>query len=202
MWRPFDEKVPLLQERNVHVLSVAGRLAPGVELAHAQAEIDAIAERLAAAYPDSEGRDGVARETPLLALRASYETPPQRWDPLKWVMFGIIVAAVTGFAVITTASWNFGLWFTAGVALAFGLLVAVAKGLAALLKRTFPRYLPFPWRQGLANLHRPNNQTTATMLAVGLATFLLVTLYSVRHQLVQQVAEKGVLVTLDAAIEG
>ena len=29
------------------------------------------------------------------------------------------------------------------------------------------------------------------MLAVGLATFLLVTLYNVRHQLLQQVAEKG-----------
>ena len=91
----------------------------------------------------------------------------------------------------TTASWTFGLWFTAGVALAFGLLVAIAKGLAALLKKLFPAYLSFPWRQGLANLHRPNNQTTAIMLAVGLATFLLVTLYNVRHQLVQQVAEKG-----------
>jgi putative ABC transport system permease protein len=129
--------------------------------------------------------------SPLLALRASYEAAPRRWDPLSWAIFGIIVAVVTLFAVFTTASWTFGLWFTAGVALVFGLLVAVAKGLAALLKRMFPRYLPFPWRQGLANLHRPNNQTTATMLAVGLATFLLVTLYSVRHQLVQQVAEKG-----------
>jgi putative ABC transport system permease protein len=127
---------------------------------------------------------------PLLALRASYEDVQLR-DPLLWILYGLIVLTVTGFAVRTTGSWLFGLWFTAGVALAFGLLVAIAKSLAALLKKTFPSYLPFPWRQGLANLHRPNNQTTALMLAVGLATFLLVALYNVRHQLVAQVAMKG-----------
>ena len=129
--------------------------------------------------------------SPLLALRASYETAPRRRDPLSWVMVSVIVAGVIGFAVSTTASWTFGLWFSAAVAIAFGLLVAVAKGLTALLKTLLIGYLPFPWRQGLANLHRPNNQTTAVMLAVGLATFLLLTLYNVRHQLVRQVAERG-----------
>ena len=129
--------------------------------------------------------------SPLLALRASYETAPRRRDPLSWVLVSVIVAGVIGFAVSTTASWTFGLWFSAAVAIAFGLLVAVAKGLTALLKTLLIGYLPFPWRQGLANLHRPNNQTTAVMLAVGLATFLLLTLYNVRHQLVRQVAERG-----------
>ncbi|HEX2227367.1 MAG TPA: FtsX-like permease family protein [Candidatus Binatia bacterium] len=128
--------------------------------------------------------------SPLLALRASYETNRRR-DPLSWVLYGVIAVAVTGFAVSTTASWISGLWFTAGVALAFGLLVVIAKGLAALLRKLVPGYLPFAWRQGLASLHRPNNQTAAIVLAVGLATFLLVTLYNVRHQLVQQVAERG-----------
>jgi putative ABC transport system permease protein len=129
--------------------------------------------------------------SPLLALRASYETAPRRRDPLSWMLVSVIVAGVIGFAVSTTASWIFGLWFTAAVAVAFGLLVAVAKGLTALLKTLLIGYLPFPWRQGLANLHRPNNQTTAVMLAVGLATFLLLTLYNVRHQLVRQAAERG-----------
>ena len=129
--------------------------------------------------------------SPLLALRASYETAPRRRDPLSWVMVSVIVAGVIGFAVSTTASWTFGLWFSAAVAIAFGLLAAVAKGLTALLKTLLIGFLPFPWRQGLANLHRPNNQTTAVMLAVGLATFLLLTLYNVRHQLVRQAAERG-----------
>lgn len=106
-------------------------------------------------------------------------------------MVSAIVAGVIGFAVSTTASWTFGLWFSAAVAIAFGLLATIAKGLTALLKTLLIGFLPFPWRQGLANLHRPNNQTTAVMLAVGLATFLLLTLYNVRHQLVRQAAERG-----------
>jgi putative ABC transport system permease protein len=127
--------------------------------------------------------------SPMFALRASYENGSRRMDPLNWLVFGVIVIGVVGFAVKTTASWNFGLWFAGGVALAFGLLVICAKGLVAVLKKIVPGSLPFAWRQGLANLHRPNNQTTAVMLAVGLATFLLVTLYNVRYQLVRQVAE-------------
>ncbi|HEY7555855.1 MAG TPA: ABC transporter permease [Candidatus Binatia bacterium] len=129
--------------------------------------------------------------SPMLALRASYETEQRRQDPLRWLMFSVITIAVVGFAVSTTASWSFGLWFAGGVAIAFGLLAAVAKGLTALLRKIIPGYLPFPWRQGLASLHRPNNQTTAVMLAVGLATFLLVTLYNIRYQLVRQVAERS-----------
>ena len=129
--------------------------------------------------------------SPMLALRASFETEQRQKDPLRWLMFGVIAIAVVGFAVRTTASWSFGLWFAGGVAIAFGLLAAVAKGLTALLRKLIPGYLPFPWRQGLASLHRPNNQTTAVMLAVGLATFLLVTLYNIRYQLVRQVAERG-----------
>jgi len=50
-----------------------------------------------------------------------------------------------------------------------------------------PRFLSFAWRQGLANLYRPNNQTAAVTLAIGIGTFLLVTLYGVQNMLVKQV---------------
>ena len=109
--------------------------------------------------------------SPLLALRSSYEAGQRYRDPLLWLVFLAILAAVAGFAVTTTASWLFGLWFTAGVMFAFGLLVAVARGVAILMSKVAPGFLSFPWRQGLANLHRPNNQTTAVMLAIGLGLF-------------------------------
>jgi putative ABC transport system permease protein len=125
-----------------------------------------------------------------MALRSSYEARSRHWDPLLWLVVCAIFAAVAAFAVTTTASWSFGLWFTAGVAGAFGFLLALSRLISSLLKRVFPDHLPFPWRQGLANLYRPNNQTTAVMLAVGLGTFLLVTLYNVRHTLVGQLAER------------
>jgi putative ABC transport system permease protein len=129
--------------------------------------------------------------SPLLALRFSYETDQRSKDPLLWLVFLAILAAVAAFAVTTTASWFFGLWFTAGVLFVFGLLAAMARGLALLMSKMAPRLLSFPWRQGLANLHRPSNQTAAVMLAIGLGTFLLVTLYNARSALVSEVMQRS-----------
>jgi putative ABC transport system permease protein len=129
--------------------------------------------------------------SPLLALRSSYETDQRSKDPLLWLVFLAILAAVAAFAVTTTASWFFGFWFTAGVLFVFGLLAAMARGLALLMSKMAPRLLSFPWRQGLANLHRPNNQTAAVMLAIGLGTFLLVTLYNARSALVSEVMQRS-----------
>jgi putative ABC transport system permease protein len=129
--------------------------------------------------------------SPLLALRSSYETGERNKDPLLWLICLLIIVGVMGFAVATTANWLHGVWFTAGVVLTFGLLVAVARGVSILLRKLIPGFLSFPWRQGLANLHRPNNQTTAVMLSIGLGTFLLVTLYNVRSMLMNQVAARS-----------
>jgi hypothetical protein len=54
------------------------------------------------------------------------------------------------------------------------LLVTVARGVAILMSKV-ARDLSFPGA-GLANLHRPNNQITAVMLAHRFGDFLLVTL--------------------------
>jgi putative ABC transport system permease protein len=128
--------------------------------------------------------------SPLLALRASCETVSSLWDPLLWLIFLLIAGAVFGFAVITTASWFHGLYFTAGILAVFGLLVGVAKGLSKLMRRFAPGLLSFTWRQGLANLYRPSNQTAAVMLAIGLGTFLMVTLYSIQSMLLNEVHER------------
>jgi hypothetical protein len=73
----------------------------------------------------------------------------------------------------------------------FGFITVVARWVSALLRRLAPGVLSFPWRQGLANLHRPSNQTTAVMLAIGLGTFLMVTLYNVQSMLLNQVRERA-----------
>ncbi len=128
--------------------------------------------------------------SPLLALRASYETVGSLRDPLLWLIFLLIAGTVFGFAVVTTARWFHGLYFTAGILAVFGLLVGVAKGLSKLMRHFAPGLLSFTWRQGLANLYRPSNQTTAVMLAIGLGTFLMVTLYSVQSMLLNEVKER------------
>jgi putative ABC transport system permease protein len=43
------------------------------------------------------------------------------------------------------------------------------------------------WRQGLANLHRPHNQTQTLILSLGAGTFFLMTLYLLQQALLQQV---------------
>jgi putative ABC transport system permease protein len=131
------------------------------------------------------------RISPLLALRSSYETEQRVHDPLHWLILFLIAAAILTFALLTTENWFHALWFSGGVLFAFGFLAFVARGISTLMKKLAGRSLSFPWRQGLANLHRPNNQTVAVMLAIGLGTFLLVTLFSVQSMLINQVVERS-----------
>jgi putative ABC transport system permease protein len=129
--------------------------------------------------------------SPLLALRASFDAERSARDRLVWVLFALVAAGIWAFAVWTTGSKVSGSWFTAGVLAVFGILFTLARGASALLRRFAPAFLSFAWRQGLANLHRPNNQTAAVMIAIGLGTFLLVTLYSSQRMLVSQVAGRA-----------
>jgi putative ABC transport system permease protein len=127
---------------------------------------------------------------PLAALRGVFDSDRPAQDRLVWVTGALIVAGVFIFAVATMGNKIHGLWFTVGVVAVFGLLVLLSRLGIALLRKLAPRTLSFPWRQGLANLHRPDNQTTAVTLAIGLGTFLLVTLYGVQDMLVNQVMQR------------
>ena len=133
----------------------------------------------------------VRKVSPLLALRASFDSTRPAQDKMIWVVCALIVAGIAAFAVATTGSRRFGLGFTLGVLAVFGILILLARGGSAMMQKAAPAVLNFAWRQGLANLHRPNNQTTAVILAIGLGTFLLVTLYSVHNMLVDQVMQRG-----------
>ena len=52
-----------------------------------------------------------------------------------------------------------------------------------LVRRFFPTRWPYVWRQGLANLYRPANQTVMVVLALGFGAFLLHTVLLVQHNL-------------------
>jgi putative ABC transport system permease protein len=57
-----------------------------------------------------------------------------------------------------------------------------------LVSRLYRHAWPYAWRQGLANLHRPQNQTLVLVLALGLGTFLLMTLYLTQQTLLRHVS--------------
>jgi putative ABC transport system permease protein len=59
------------------------------------------------------------------------------------------------------------------------------RGLRRLLRRRLSPALPYVWRQGLASLHRPANQTTAVVLALGFGVFLLASLLVLERNLLR-----------------
>jgi putative ABC transport system permease protein len=129
--------------------------------------------------------------SPLLALRSSYERDRPAGDPLLWLICFLIAAGIAGLAAAYTERWVHGAWFALGVLGVFGVLALIARAISTLMRRLLPDSLSYPWRQGLANLYRPNNQTMAVMLSLGLGAFLLATLYNVRSMLLTEVAERS-----------
>jgi putative ABC transport system permease protein len=130
----------------------------------------------------------VRKTSPLLALRASYENNAEiPKDRLKWAVYISIVAATILFSISQVQEWLMGIYFAAGTIVAFIILAGVAKLIMVLFKRLFPQSWPYVWRQAMANLYRPNNQTLVMMLSVGLGTFLISTLYLSHSTLLQKV---------------
>ena len=78
-----------------------------------------------------------------------------------------------------------GLAFAGGIGIALGALALSAFLLVRGLRRFFPARLPYLYRQGLANLYRPANQTLMVVLALGFGTFGLSTLLLVQHNLLR-----------------
>jgi putative ABC transport system permease protein len=134
----------------------------------------------------------IRKISPLLALRSDFEEQSKgRRDPLVWLIFLLITVSLLGFSLIYSTRWTVGLGFFLGIVGVFGLLFAVAKGIMILAKRYFPTSWSYERRQGLANLFRPHNQTVVLMLALGLGTFFIVTLYLTQISLLAEVAITG-----------
>jgi putative ABC transport system permease protein len=133
----------------------------------------------------------VRRVSPLAAIRASFETDRPHRDPLRWLAGAVLAAGVLAFAFSQTRDWRVGLGFGIAIGLAFAALAATAAMLTFAARRFVPRALPFPVRQGVANLHRPNNRTLLLLLSLGLGTFLMVSLYLVQRNLLTNLISSG-----------
>ncbi|HET7321765.1 MAG TPA: FtsX-like permease family protein, partial [Longimicrobiaceae bacterium] len=126
----------------------------------------------------------VRRVSPLGALRRSAE--PVRARGRDWLRVGawiLLAASVVGLFALQAESIRVGTALAAGVGAALLLLGAVAWLLMRVVRRLPHTRLPYPLRQGLANLYRPGNQTRAVTVALGFGVFLLGTLLVVQHAL-------------------
>ncbi|WP_324672299.1 ABC transporter permease [Hymenobacter sp. GOD-10R] len=135
----------------------------------------------------------IRRVSPLRTLRASYEENTEKLDPLRLVVYALIAAFITGFAYLQTREWKQALGFATGLLVAFGALAGLGYLLRRAVRRYFPSSWSYVWRQGLANLYRPNNQTITLTVSIGLGVFLLATLYLLQGLLLGrvQVAASG-----------
>ena len=128
----------------------------------------------------------VRRVSPLHVLRSGFADDRGRPDPLRWLVMFAIGLALFGFATLQTGYWQAGLAFTAAMGVGFVVLASAALGLIWLARRARTGWLPYPWRQGVANIHRPNNRTLLLMMSLGLGTFMLLTLLLTRAALLGQ----------------
>jgi putative ABC transport system permease protein len=133
----------------------------------------------------------VRRVSPLLTLRSAYAGNGAGRDWLQVVVFGIILIMVFAFAVWQTGRWQWGVGFGFGLLVCFGVLAGLAQLISWLARRFTPRGLPYAWRQGVANLHRPNNRTLLLLVSLGMGTFLMMTLYLSRDTLLGQLRVVG-----------
>ncbi len=129
---------------------------------------------------------------PLAVLRRDVDagaTP--RADRWSWAARVMLALSVVALASLQVASLVQGLVFAAGIGTALLLLWAAAFGLTRALRSWFPHRLAYVYRQGLANLYRPANQTVAVVLALGFGAFLLGALAVMQHNLLRQLRLDG-----------
>ncbi len=100
---------------------------------------------------------------------------------------GVVTALLAVFvlSLAETESLRIGVLFTVAIALALGVLFGMARGIVALASAMGPRLGSFHLRQGIANLHRPGNQTSAVIVVVGMGFLLLGTLLILQSSLQQ-----------------
>ncbi|MBL0173018.1 MAG: ABC transporter permease [Gemmatimonadaceae bacterium] len=130
------------------------------------------------------------RVSPLQAIRRDADTAalPREWKDLaRLIVDGLLVGSLVAIIMTRLGAWREGLAVSAGITGAVAVLWVAATLLIALARRSARPSWPFTLRQGVANLHRPANQTRAVTLALGFGAFLLSTVYLVQANLLRRV---------------
>lgn len=130
----------------------------------------------------------VRKISPLNAIRTTFEgNSNKRFDLLKALVYILMVLFIIGFTYLQTRGWIQALAFTGGISIAFLLLMAFSGTLMFLVRKLMPASLSYLWRQGFANLYRPNNQTLMLTVSIGLSTAFICTLFFVQGILIKRV---------------
>jgi len=133
----------------------------------------------------------IRKISPLFTFRLSFENVNFAADPLRWVVYGLIVFFIISFAYLQLGSVLGSLFFTLGIFLAFLVLTVVAKLLMYTMRLIVRSTWGYLVRQAFANLYRPNNQTIILIVSIGLSTMFIGTLFMVKDILTEQLVVSG-----------
>jgi putative ABC transport system permease protein len=163
--------LPVEVEAALHPPAIAAGVGIGVWVALAFALLPLLATRAV---------------SPLEALRRRVEAAPgARRDRVTVAAAALLGASAAAVVVIAAGELPTGAAFVAGIAATLALLWACAWGATHAVRRLRGRGGNYTVRQGLANLHRPGNQTRVVVLALGFGVFLLATLYLAQDNLLR-----------------
>lgn len=133
------------------------------------------------------------RISPLQTLRRESDADVvrrARRDSAALVVSFAIAASVLVIALARAGNAQRALAYASAVGGAISVLWITALLLAKAARRAARPGLPFVFRQGVANLYRPGNQTRSVILALGFGVFLMSTLYQVQRNLLRQLDVK------------
>ncbi|WP_132218378.1 ABC transporter permease [Mariniflexile fucanivorans] len=114
--------------------------------------------------------------SPLEVLRGSGD-PLQKPKKARMAVLIVILLFIYLFSYWILKDALHGLIFTAGIFITSAIMAGISQVFIKWIKKYFPSSWGYTKRQSLLNLFRPNNQTMVLVLAIGLGTFLISTLY-------------------------
>ena len=125
--------------------------------------------------------------SPLRTLRTNVDNEVQPFDIWKWLAYALIILSIFGFLWSLTESVTAAATFSIGLLAAFGLLYLMSSLVMWFVRKVVPSGWSFVFRQGLANLYRPNNQTRTLIISVGLGTSILTILFIIQGLILNNV---------------
>ena len=139
--------------------------------------------------------------SPLQTLRVS-KSDNRQAPIIAIAVSGVILICIFLFAFWLLEDWKYAAAFLGGIVITFSILAGIARGFMRLLRKYFPNSWSFTSRQSLRNLFRPRNQTVVLVLAIGVGSFLISTLYFTKDILLAQAnldssAEQANMILLD-----
>ncbi|WP_040248950.1 ABC transporter permease [Psychroserpens mesophilus] len=114
--------------------------------------------------------------SPLEVLRVD-ETASKGPKKARIIVFSLILIFLFLFSFWLLGSFIYTFGFVVATLITFAVLAGIALLFMKVIRKFFPKRFGFTSRQSLLNLFRPNNQTVVLVVAIGLGTFLISTLY-------------------------